>query len=71
MNAAHALAAGNPKRNRLYVRSYDEGERVVIEVEDNGPGIPPEIMPRIFESFFTTKPPGVGTDWGCPSRATS
>jgi signal transduction histidine kinase/ActR/RegA family two-component response regulator len=66
MNAAHALAAGNPKRNRLYVRSYDDGERVVIEVEDNGPGIPTEVMPRIFESFFTTKPPGVGTGLGLP-----
>jgi len=66
MNAAHALAAGNPKRNRLYVRSYDEGDRVVIEVEDNGPGIPSEVMPRIFESFFTTKPPGVGTGLGLP-----
>lgn len=66
MNAAHALAAGNPKRNRLYVRSYDAGDRVVIEVEDNGPGIPSEVMPRIFESFFTTKPPGVGTGLGLP-----
>jgi signal transduction histidine kinase/ActR/RegA family two-component response regulator len=66
MNAAHALAAGNPKRNRLYVRSYDDGDRVVIEVEDNGPGIPTEVMPRIFESFFTTKPPGVGTGLGLP-----
>jgi signal transduction histidine kinase/ActR/RegA family two-component response regulator len=66
MNAAHALAAGNPKRNRLYVRSYDDGEHVVIEVEDNGPGISMEVMPRIFESFFTTKPPGVGTGLGLP-----
>jgi signal transduction histidine kinase/ActR/RegA family two-component response regulator len=64
MNAAHALAAGNPKRNRLYVRSYDDGDHVVIEVEDNGPGIPTEVLPRIFESFFTTKPPGVGTGLG-------
>jgi len=36
----------------------------VIEVEDNGPGIPTEVLPRIFESFFTTKPPGVGTGLG-------
>ena len=71
MNAAHALAAGNSKRNRLYVRSYDNGDAVAIEVEDNGPGIPTEVMPRIFESFFTTKPPGVGRGWGYPSRATS
>jgi signal transduction histidine kinase/ActR/RegA family two-component response regulator len=66
MNAAHALAGGNPKRNRLYVRSYDDGDHIVVEVEDNGPGIPPELMPRIFEVFFTTKPPGLGTGLGLP-----
>jgi signal transduction histidine kinase/ActR/RegA family two-component response regulator len=66
MNAAHALAGGNPKRNRLYVRSYDDGDHIVVEVEDNGPGIPPEVMPRIFEVFFTTKPPGLGTGLGLP-----
>lgn len=66
LNAAHALAGGGPDRNRLWVRSYDDGESVVVEVEDNGPGIPPEVMPRIFESFFTTKPRGVGTGLGLP-----
>jgi signal transduction histidine kinase len=64
MNAAHALPEGELRRNRLMVRSYDEGDDVVVEVEDNGPGIPAEIKPRIFESFFTTKPPGVGTGLG-------
>jgi signal transduction histidine kinase/ActR/RegA family two-component response regulator len=66
MNAAHALAEGNPKRNRLYVRSYDDSDHIVVEVEDNGPGIPPDLMPRIFEVFFTTKPPGLGTGLGLP-----
>jgi nitrogen-specific signal transduction histidine kinase/ActR/RegA family two-component response regulator len=66
LNAAHALADLHPRRNRLYVRSRDEGESVIIEIEDNGPGIPPEIMPRIFESFFTTKPPDLGTGLGLP-----
>jgi signal transduction histidine kinase/ActR/RegA family two-component response regulator len=66
MNAAHALAAGNPKRNHVYVRSYDDGDHIVVEVEDNGPGIPPDLMPRIFEVFFTTKPPGLGTGLGLP-----
>jgi signal transduction histidine kinase/two-component SAPR family response regulator len=66
VNAAHALADLHPRRNRLYVRSRDEGAQVVIEIEDNGPGIPPAIMPRIFESFFTTKPPELGTGLGLP-----
>jgi signal transduction histidine kinase/DNA-binding response OmpR family regulator len=66
LNAAHALAALHPRRNRLYVRSRDEGGHVIVEIEDNGPGIPADILPRIFESFFTTKPPDLGTGLGLP-----
>lgn len=66
INAAHALPEGNLKRNRLWVRSYDDGAAVVVEVQDNGEGIASEVMPRIFESFFTTKPAGVGTGLGLP-----
>lgn len=66
LNAAHALPEGQLKRNKLWVRSYDDGRFVVVEVQDNGPGIEPGIMPRIFESFFTTKPKGVGTGLGLP-----
>lgn len=66
VNAAQALSDLHPRRNRLYVRSRDEGTHVIVEVEDNGPGISAEVMPRIFESFFTTKPPELGTGLGLP-----
>ena len=48
----------------LILRVRPRRDRVVIEVVDNGPGIPPEILPRIFEPFFTTKPPGEGSGLG-------
>ena len=37
---------------------------MIVEIEDNGPGIPEEIQKRVFDSFFTTKPPGSGTGLG-------
>ena len=64
-NAVQALEEANVKRNLVRVRSFDEGE-YVVEVSDNGPGIAPEAAPRIFESFFTTKPRGMGTGLGLP-----
>jgi signal transduction histidine kinase len=37
---------------------------VTVEVEDNGSGVAPESIHRVFDSFFTTKPPGSGTGLG-------
>jgi signal transduction histidine kinase len=51
-------------RGELRLRTYTHGEDVIVEIGDNGPGVPPKIQSRIFEPFYTTKPPGVGTGLG-------
>jgi signal transduction histidine kinase len=48
----------------ITIRTRALENRVQVEISDNGPGIPSEIQPRIFEAFFTTKEPGVGTGLG-------
>jgi signal transduction histidine kinase len=59
-NAVDALAGGGELRIAL----RREGACVVVEVADNGPGIAPEVLPRLFEPFFTTKDVGSGTGLG-------
>jgi signal transduction histidine kinase len=49
----------------LTIRTYRDGpEQVAVEIEDSGPGIPPEVQPRIFQPFYTTKELGKGTGLG-------
>jgi signal transduction histidine kinase len=53
-----------PESGRIDISAHRELDRVLVRVVDNGPGIPPDILPRIFDPFFTTKPPGQGTGLG-------
>ena len=59
----NAIDAMNGK-GEISLRTYAEDNHVVVEITDNGPGIPAEIQSRIYEPFFTTKPPGSGTGLG-------
>ena len=67
-NAADALhsgpdGAGLPNAT-ITLRTRQEGKWIIVSVEDNGPGIPPDVLPRIFDAFYTTKPIGQGTGLG-------
>lgn len=65
-NAAQAMA-GMTEQGReptIILRTGLEANMLRIEVEDNGPGLSPEVRDRLFEPFYTTKPPGMGTGLG-------
>jgi signal transduction histidine kinase/predicted CoA-binding protein len=64
-NAADALADKVADGSaEIVIRTRRDGDFVIVELADNGPGIPQAIQERIFEPFFTTKPPGKGTGLG-------
>jgi PAS domain S-box-containing protein len=61
-NARDALA--DRQAGALVIRTYRKGDAVLIEFEDNGPGIASELVNKIFDPFFTTKEVGKGTGLG-------
>jgi CheY-like chemotaxis protein len=65
INAEQAMLAHHG-RGTLVVRTWHDAtqETVILEINDDGPGIPEEVQPRIFDPFFTTKDVGQGTGLG-------
>jgi C4-dicarboxylate-specific signal transduction histidine kinase len=68
LNARDAMAARPTGARRIVIRlaaEAAEGQGAVrLEMRDTGPGIDEQVLPRLFDSFFTTKPPGQGTGLG-------
>ena len=62
-NASQAFAADSP-RGKIEIITRNANGAVVLEVKDDGFGIPPEVLPRVFDQFFTTKDVGEGTGQG-------
>ena len=61
---AHQAMASHANEGVLTVRIYTTDTHAIIEVLDTGPGLSPDVLPRLFHPFFTTKPPGEGSGLG-------
>ena len=59
-NAIDAASERTDSRGRVIIRVATRGDRVVMQVEDNGPGVVPEMADSMFEAYQTTKTHGMG-----------
>ncbi len=64
INAHQSLPENNLNNNSITISTTTEDELLRIDITDSGIGIKPEDLPKIFESFYTTKPAGIGTGLG-------
>lgn len=63
-NLIDNAADASPANGQIEIATWTEDDWLVVRVCDHGPGIPSDVLPHIFEAFFTTKPQGSGTGLG-------
>ncbi len=64
VNAMQAIETTHQEDGRITIRTLCDGPDVIVEIVDNGCGIPADVLPHIFDPFFTTKSVGDGTGLG-------
>lgn len=64
INAEQAIVQANSHRRQVTIRTGDRDGWAWVELEDSGPGVPPEHEAKLFQPFYTTKPVGEGTGLG-------
>ena len=63
----NAVQAGGDEPVEVAIETRNAGDVLEVAVEDDGPGVPPELRERVFDAFFSTKPHGEGTGLGLPT----
>jgi signal transduction histidine kinase len=59
----NAISAMDGK-GKIIIKTFQEGDWIIVQIKDTGPGIPEDIQSKVFDPFFTTKAPGEGTGLG-------
>jgi signal transduction histidine kinase len=68
-NAVDAAAERRDARGQVVIRVIGRGDGAIIEIDDNGPGVAPELAENLFEAYQTSKPRGMGLGWAHPKSS--